>query len=60
LPDGSTLSLLTTTYRTPRGRDIGELGVRPNVMLDVDWDSVTPEDDPVRNAALATLDLPEP
>jgi C-terminal peptidase prc len=60
LPDGSTLSLLTTTYRTPRGRDIGELGVRPNVMLDVDWDSVTPEDDPVRNAALAALDLPAP
>jgi carboxyl-terminal processing protease len=55
LPDGSRVFIATGSYRTPRGRDIGQAGIQPDVEVDLDWDQVTDADDPVRTAAARAL-----
>lgn len=52
LPNGSQLFLTTTTYRTANGRDIGLLGVEPDVVVAATWDSVSAEVDVVRETAV--------
>lgn len=52
LPNGSQLFLTTTTYRTETGRDIGLLGVEPDVLVAATWDSVSAEVDAVRETAV--------
>jgi carboxyl-terminal processing protease len=56
LPDGSRLFLTTSSFRTSDGRDVGLLGVIPDVAVEVDWDELTAEDDAVREAALRALE----
>lgn len=55
LPDGSRAFIATSSFRTPDGREIGLSGVTPDVKAEADWDAVTTEDDPVRDAAVAAL-----
>jgi C-terminal processing protease CtpA/Prc len=55
LPNGSLLSLATGSFRTLDGREVGLLGVVPDVIVDADWDAVTAEDDPVLAAAQEVL-----
>jgi carboxyl-terminal processing protease len=55
LPDGSRVFVPTSTYRTPDGREVGLLGIEPDVPVEADWDAITPADDPVLNAALEVL-----
>jgi C-terminal peptidase prc len=55
LPNGSLLSLATGSFRTLDGREVGLLGVEPDVIVDADWDAVTAEDDPVLAAAQEVL-----
>jgi carboxyl-terminal processing protease len=58
LPDGSRVFIATGSYRTPDGRDLGQQGIQPDVTVEVDWDEVTLEDDPVRDAAVRALAPP--
>jgi C-terminal peptidase prc len=58
LPDGSRVFIRTASYRAPDGRDIGQAGVQPDVLVDVDWDAVTLERDPVRRTAIEALAPP--
>jgi len=60
LPDGSRVFIVTSSYRTPAGRDIGQAGVEPDVVIEIDWDEVTDEVDPVRDAAIEALKPPAP
>ncbi len=55
LPDGSRAFIATSSYRTPTGREIGLTGVIPDVKVNADWDAVTLENDPVRDAAVRAL-----
>jgi len=52
MPDGSRAFIVTSSYRTPTGQDIGQGGVEPDVIVERDWDAVTTTNDPVRNAAV--------
>jgi carboxyl-terminal processing protease len=55
LPDGSRLFVPTSSYRTAEGDEIGLHGVVPDIVIEAEWDAVTAENDPVRNAALETV-----
>jgi C-terminal peptidase prc len=55
LPNGSLLSLATGSFRTLDGREVGLLGVEPDVVVAADWDAVTAENDPVLAAAQEVL-----
>jgi C-terminal processing protease CtpA/Prc len=51
LPDGSALTLVTTSFRTAFGDEIGVTGLRPDKLIEADWDSLSPTHDPVLDAA---------
>ncbi|RMH02438.1 MAG: PDZ domain-containing protein [Chloroflexi bacterium] len=55
LPDGSRVFVPTSSYRTPDLREIGLLGVMPDIPIQADWDEVTDDNDPVRAAAVTVL-----
>lgn len=55
LPNGMRASIPTSTFHTSDERELGLLGVEPDMPLDYDWDEVTPDNDPVRDAALELL-----
>ncbi len=55
MPDGSRAFIITSSYRSPSGRDVGQAGVEPDVLVELDWDAVTTSDDPVRNAAVLAV-----
>jgi carboxyl-terminal processing protease len=55
LPDGSVLTLATSSYKTSKGLDLSESGVKPDVILDSDWDKVSVENDPALDRALELL-----
>ncbi len=55
LPDGSRLTIMTSAYQSPSGREVGIDGVRPDVPASLDWDEVSERTDPVRNTALTVL-----
>jgi carboxyl-terminal processing protease len=51
LPDGSRVTFAISSYKTESGRDLGENGVEPDVVIEADWDEVSDEDDlPLRTA----------
>ena len=54
LPDGSRLFVQASSYRSAAGHELGD-GVAPNVPVRGDWDSVTEEEDGIRDAAVASL-----
>lgn len=55
LLNGSRLHLSTSSFRTIDGREIGLMGVEPDIILDVYWDQVTADEDTLINAALQEL-----
>ena len=55
LPDGSRLTIMTRSYVSPAGRQVGIDGVRPDVPASLDWDQVSERTDPVRNTAVSVL-----
>jgi carboxyl-terminal processing protease len=55
LPDGSRALIITRSFRTPAGEEIGLTGVAPDSPVEADWDVVTQDDDPVVEAAVAWL-----
>lgn len=55
LPNGSLLYLATSSFRTIDGRQVGLLGVEPDVPINIYWDQVTADEDDVIDAALQAL-----
>lgn len=55
LPDGSRLTVAVSSYKTQGGTDLGESGVKPDVVLENDWDQVDPTNDPVIVKAVELL-----
>jgi len=56
LPDGSQVFIATTSFALPNGEEIGTTGVTPDTPLEVGWDEVLPDNDPVLDQAIETLD----
>jgi carboxyl-terminal processing protease len=56
LPDGSELFIQTTSFMLPNGEEIGTQGVTPDVPVEVGWDEVLPNQDPVLDTAIELLD----
>ncbi len=57
LPDGSRLTLATSSYRTAANVDMASKGVTPDKLIDADWDSYTLADDPILSAGLIMLPI---
>lgn len=56
LPNGSQLLLPTTAIITPNaGRNIGQLGIEPDFVVDIEWDSFSSGSDPVLEEAIELL-----
>jgi carboxyl-terminal processing protease len=55
LPDGSRLTLATSSYKTESGQDLGEVGVEPDVLIEEDWDQVNDTNDPLIIEALTIM-----
>lgn len=57
LPDGSQAFIESTSFVLPNGDQIGTTGVIPDISMDVGWDEVLPDRDPVLDRAILYLDL---
>ncbi|MEE9216385.1 MAG: S41 family peptidase [Anaerolineales bacterium] len=55
LSDGSVLTFADSSYITPSGSDLSLTGLTPNLLVQSDWDEVTPESDPVLQSAIDLL-----
>jgi C-terminal processing protease CtpA/Prc len=55
LRDGSRLLLAEQTYRPAAGANWEGVGLQPDVEINVDWENMTSEDDPMLKAAIAEL-----
>ncbi len=55
LSDGSLLTFADSSYITPSGSDLSLTGLSPDLLLQSDWDEVTPESDPVLQSAIDLL-----
>jgi carboxyl-terminal processing protease len=55
LSDGSLLTFADSSYITPGGSDLSLSGLTPNLLVQHDWDQVTPELDPVIQGAIDLL-----
>jgi carboxyl-terminal processing protease len=57
LPDGSRLTLATSSYRTTTNIDMVSTGLTPDRVVNADWDSYTTQTDPILDAGLSLLPL---
>ncbi|MFT5193361.1 MAG: carboxyl-terminal processing protease [Cellvibrionaceae bacterium] len=56
LPDGSQLIMpISTLITTNRQRDVGQLGVEPDVLVETDWDEITSVYDPAIDQAKKSI-----
>jgi carboxyl-terminal processing protease len=55
LPDGSRLTLAVSSFKTGLGRDLGETGIEPDLVVEADWDQVEPGNDPPLEMAAALI-----
>jgi carboxyl-terminal processing protease len=55
LSDGSLLTFADSSYISPGGSDLSLTGLTPNLLIQSDWDQVTPESDPVLQGAIDLL-----
>jgi carboxyl-terminal processing protease len=56
LPNGSEIFVQTTSFVLPNGIEIGTTGVLPDVPIEAGWDEILPDDDPVLDRAIETLE----
>ncbi len=56
LPDGARIFVETASFKLPNGNEIGNTGVSPDVQIEAGWDEITPNDDPVIDSAVETLE----
>jgi C-terminal peptidase prc len=55
LADGSALAIAQSSFLTPDGEDLGLVGLSPDLLVEQDWDQVTPANDPVLSGAVDLL-----
>ena len=55
LPDGSRLTLATSSFRTSANVDLATAGAKPDHLVDADWDSYTLDNDPILATAFSLL-----
>ena len=55
LPDGSRLTLATSSFRTSANVDMATTGVKPDHLVNADWDSYTFDNDPVLAESITLL-----
>ena len=55
LPDGSSLTLATSSFRTSTKVDMASAGVKPDNLIALDWDSYTLDNDPILATAFSLL-----
>jgi len=55
LPDGSRLTLATSSFRTSTNVDMATSGVKPDHLVDADWDSYTLDTDQILAEAFSLL-----
>jgi carboxyl-terminal processing protease len=55
LPDGSHAFVESASFRLPGGEELGQNGIKPDVLVEAGWDEVVPDQDPVLDAALEAL-----
>jgi len=56
LPDGSQVLIESTSFVLPNGDEIGDTGVQPDILMEMGWDEVLPNRDPVVDRAVQYLD----
>jgi carboxyl-terminal processing protease len=56
LPDGSHLTFAVQSYKTSKGQDLAEFGVKPDIVVEADWDEVSIERDPAIEKAIELLE----
>ena len=59
LPDGSEAFIETTSFVLPNGEEVGSTGVVPDIPMEIGWDEVLPNRDPVLDRAIEILDEQE-
>jgi len=57
LPDGSRLTLATSSFRTTTNLNMAVAGLTPDHVINADWDSYTLATDPILEAGLALLPI---
>lgn len=60
MPDGSLVTMATSSYKTINGHDLGATGVLPDITVAADWDVVTPANDPALQKALELIESAAP
>jgi C-terminal processing protease CtpA/Prc len=55
LPDGSLAFVESASFRLLSGEELGQNGIKPDVLIEADWDEVVPDADPVLEAAIESL-----
>lgn len=55
LPGGSSLRVTIARWLTPKGTDLGKVGVTPDIIVDLTQEDVTAEKDPQLQAALEVI-----
>ncbi|HET9905761.1 MAG TPA: S41 family peptidase [Anaerolineales bacterium] len=56
LPNGSRVFIESASFRLSNGDELGTSGVKPDVLVEADWDEILPDADPVLDAAVELLD----
>ena len=56
LPNGALILVESTSFRLLNGEEVGNKGVQPDLEVEVGWDEVIPDADPVLEAAIELLD----
>jgi carboxyl-terminal processing protease len=56
LPDGSQAFIESTSFALPNGDELGDTGVIPDIALQVGWDEILSDRDPVLDRAIQYLD----
>jgi carboxyl-terminal processing protease len=55
LPDGSHAFVESASFRLTNGKEVGQSGIKPDILVEADWDEVLPDADPVLEAAIEAL-----
>ena len=56
LPDGSQAFIESTSFLLPNGEEVGNTGVIPDIPMQLGWDEILPDRDPVLDRAIQYLD----
>jgi carboxyl-terminal processing protease len=55
LPDGSRVVLATSSFRAGADLDLAEAGLRPDLLIEADWNAINIGSDPIMDAAVDML-----